>query len=108
MVTKELYSTYILELRYIFVEYMCSSTKNIMNHLVSRCRRITAADIKTKKIFLQEPLDTSQQIDVFFNAIYDGIQYCSEANTQFTPAEVLQMEYLAVSLYGTYTYACKY
>ena len=55
-----------------------------------------------KKVF-QEPLVTSQPIDVFFDIIDDGVWYTSKLNTPFSPAQVLQMAYPVVSSSRIYT-----
>ena len=78
-------STYIFALHNVFTVYMGSSTKDIMNHLMTRYGRITAAEIKEKKI-LQETLDTSQPIDVFFKVIDRGVQSAIKTNTPLSPA----------------------
>ena len=52
---------YIFALLKIFVGYMGSSTKDIMNHLMYWYGIITVEDIDTKKNLLQEPLYMSQK-----------------------------------------------
>ena len=47
---------------------------------------------------LKESLDILQPINVFFKVIDDRVQYASEANTLFTPAQFLQMEYNSLNL----------
>ena len=60
-----------------------------------------------KKKSLQESLDMSQTIDVFFKIIYDGVGYNSEANIPFLSAQFLQRTYNTVRSSGIYKYACK-
>ena len=64
--------------------------------------------MEIREISLQEPLDTSQPIDVFFNIINDGVQYYREENKPYMTGKVLQMSYRAVSSSGNYIDACKY
>ena len=78
-----------------------------MKYLMAQYGRIMAADIKMKKQFLQEPVETSQMINAFFSIINYGVQYFSEANTPFMPAQLLQMAYHYVISYGVYTYYFK-
>ena len=49
----------------------------------------------------------SQLIGVFYKVIDYGVKYSSEANTPFTPAQVIKMAYNAVSSSVIYTDACK-
>ena len=107
MVLEAVNNTYIFALHKVFMVYMGSSTKYIMNHLMTLYGHITAADIKWRK-FLQEPLDMSQLIDVFFNTINDGVQYARKANAQFMSSQFLQMAYHAVRFSVIYLYYCKH
>ena len=79
-----------------------------MKYLMALYRLIAADDIKQKKKFLQESLDTSNMIDVFFKIIYDRVQYSTEANTPLLTSQVLKMAYYGVSSYISYVDACKY
>ena len=45
----------------------------------------------------------SHKIDVFLKIINGTVQYSSEANTPFSPAQVLQMAYPVVSSSRIYT-----
>ena len=62
-----------------------------MNNMVALYWLITAANTKQKKKDLQEPLDMSQPINLLLKIINDGVWYTSEANTPFSPVQVLQM-----------------
>ena len=61
-----------------------------------------------KKDFLQELLDTSQPINIFFKLINDGIQYVIKSNTPYTPKQFLQIAYNEVRSSEIYTDACTY
>ena len=52
---------------------MGSPTKDIINDLMESCIVITADATRENKKYLQEPLDTSQTIDVFFKVIDDRL-----------------------------------
>ena len=71
-------------------------------------RRITTGNIEKKKNNPSIPMDTSQPNDVFFKVIDDRIQYSREANTPFTPSQVLLMAYNNASPSRIYIHACKY
>ena len=107
MVLEAVDSAYIFALHNIFMGYMGSSTKYIMNHKIERYRRLISYDTKQKKKCPQKPLDTSQTSGVLFNIIDDGVRYSSEANTPLSPAQALQMAIHAVRSSEIYTYACK-
>ena len=79
-----------------------------MNHPLDQYGQITVSDIKMKKKSLQESLDTSQPINVFFKLVYDGFQYASDVSMLYTPAQVLQIAYHTVSLSVIYSDAYKY
>ena len=108
---KAVYSTYIFAQNNVFTVYMGSSTKYIMNNLMTRYGHIMSAHTEEKKTFLQEPLYTlankSQTIYLSVKVINDGVRYASETNTPFLSEQVIQMAYHAVSSARTYTYACK-
>ena len=52
-------------------------------------------------------MDTSQPIDVYFKKIDDCVQFAVDAKSPFTPDQVLETAYYAVSASGLYTDACK-
>ena len=56
-----------------------------------------------KKKSLQEPLDMSQLIGVFFKLIYDGVRYSRKVKIPYTPDQVLQMSYHTLILSGIYS-----
>ena len=108
MVLKAVDSAYIFTLHIFFTGYMGLSTKDIINNPMAQYRKITAADTKQKKKFLQEPLDTSHPIGVFFNTIDYRVLYSSEANTSLLSAQVIQMAYHVVIFSVIYTDVYKY
>ena len=81
MVIDTLDNIYVFSLHNVFIWYMVSSTRDIMNHLMDQYGRITMEDTKMNKNSLQEPLDMSQPIDVFLNLINDAVRYTSNSNT---------------------------
>ena len=55
MVIEEINNTCVFTLHNVLKGYMGSSTKDIINHLMDRCGRITEADIKINKNPLNNP-----------------------------------------------------
>ena len=107
IVINKLNNKYVFALHNVFTGCMGSFRKDIMNHLMARYMRITAADIEIKKKSLQQPLDTSQPISMLYKAINDIVHYTIEANILFTPAQVIIIVYHAINSSGIYTDACK-
>ena len=60
-------------------------TKDIMNYLMARYKRITVTDIKMKKNIFQETFGTSLPIYVFFKFINYGLQYASKEKIPVKP-----------------------
>jgi hypothetical protein len=52
-------------------------------------------------------IDSTQTIDIFFQRIDDCINYADDGQVPFTPEQILQTAYHAVSTSGYYTDACK-
>ena len=74
---------------------------------MARYGKITADDIEQKKKYLQEPLETSQPINVFFGIIDDWVQYSSGENTPLSPAQVLKRVYCDMISSGICKDVCK-
>lgn len=56
---------------------------------------------------MNEPIDATQTIDVFFKHIDDCMQYAGDGQVPYTIEQTLQTVYHAVSTSGYYTDACK-
>ena len=63
--------------------------------------------IKNNKIRIEEPLDTSQPIDVYFQRIDDCLQFAADAESPFSAQQTLETAYYAVSASGLYSDGCK-
>jgi hypothetical protein len=69
--------------------------------------KITPADLELNNKQMNEPIDSTQTIDVFFKRIDDCTQYATDGRVPYTPAQILQTGYYAVSTSGHYNEACK-
>jgi hypothetical protein len=99
--------TYICEIRNKYTGYLGVTTRDIIDHLLDRYGKITPADIESCKRRMIEPIDSSQPIDLFFQRIDDCVQYADNGQVAFTPEQILQTAYHAVSPSGHYNDACK-
>jgi hypothetical protein len=99
--------TYLNELRNKYTGYMGVSSRDLIDHLLDRYGKITPADIEECKKRMNEPIDSSQPIDIYFQKIDDCIQYAVDGQVAFTPGQILQTVYHAVSTSGYYNEACK-
>lgn len=99
--------TYLCELRNKYTGYMGVTARDLIDHLLDRYGKITPADIEACKQRMNEPIDSSQPIDAYYQKIDDCIQYAVDGQVAFTPGQILQTVYHAVSTSGYYTEACK-
>ena len=99
--------TYLCEVRNKYTGYLGITNRNIIDHLLDRYRKITPANIEACKVRMNEPIDLSQPIDLFFQHINDCVQYASDGQAAFTNGKILQTAYHAVSTSGHYTDVCK-
>ena len=52
-------------------------------------------------------MDPSEPIDVYFKHIDECVQFAADAETAYTPEQILQTAYNAISSSNIYTDACK-
>lgn len=98
---------YICELRNKYTGYLGVTTRDLLDHLLDRYGKITPADIETCKKRMNEPIDISQPIDVYFHKVDDCIQYAADGKVAFTPEQIMQTTYHAISTAGMYNDACR-
>jgi hypothetical protein len=99
--------TYISEMRNKYTGYSGVTTRDLLDHLLDRCGKITPADIEDCKRRMNEPLDSTQPINVFSHRVDECIQYAVDGQVAFSAEQILQTTYHAVSTSGYYTDACK-
>jgi len=56
---------------------------------------------------MEEPLDTSLPIDVYFKQVDECVQFAIDAENPFTPEQILTAHSYAIASCGLYTDACK-
>jgi hypothetical protein len=99
--------TYLCELRNKYTGYLGVTAQDLTDHLLDQYGKITPADIAACKQKINEPIDVSQPIDVYFQKIDDCIQYVDDGQVAFTTGQILQTTYHAISTSGFYNDACK-
>ena len=100
--------TYLCELRNkYYTGYLGVTTRDILDHLIGQYGKITAADLEANKSRMNEPIDITHTIALFFKRIDDCIQYANAGEVPLTPEQILQTAYHAVSTCGHYNDTCK-
>jgi hypothetical protein len=99
--------TYLSEMRNKYTGYLGVTTRDLLDHLLDRYGKITPADIEDCKRRMNEPIDSTQPIDIFFQRVDECIQYAVDGHVAFSAEQILQTTYHAVSTSGYYTDACK-
>ena len=99
--------TYICEIRNKYTGYLGVTTRDLLDHLLDRYGKITPADLEANKTKMNEPIDATQSIDIFFQHIDDCLQYATDGHVPYTAEQILQTVYYAVSKSGYYNDACK-
>ena len=97
---------YLCEMRNKYTGYLGVTTRDLLDHLLDRYGKITPADIEECKKRMNEAIDTTQPIDVYFHKIDECIQYAANGKVAFTPEQILQTTYHAVNTSGMYHDAC--
>jgi hypothetical protein len=69
--------------------------------------KITPADIAACEERINEIINASQPIDVYFQKNDGCIQYAADGQVAFTTGQILQTTYHAISTSGFYNNACK-
>jgi hypothetical protein len=100
-------SPYISEMRNKYTGYLGVSTRDLLDHLLDRYGRITSADITKCKQRMEEPIDSTEPIDVYFQKIDECVQYAADGRVAFTADQILQTGYNAISTSGFYHDASK-
>ena len=93
---------YVSELRTRYTRYMGVTTRDLLDHLMDRYGNITAADLKANEACINEALDNSRPIDVFFQRIDDAVQYADDGKKPFTAKQILQTAFDSVYATGLY------
>ena len=100
-------AVYLEEKRDRYTGFLTVTARDLMTHLLQRYGKITASDLMANKRRMDEPLDPSVPIDVYFQRIDECVQFATDAETAYTPQQILQTAYYGISLSNLYTDACK-
>ena len=107
MIVDTIDETYLNELRNKYTGYLGVSTRDLIDHLLDRYGKITPADIADCKNRMNDAIDSTQPIDIYFRKIDDCVQYAADGQVAFTPDQIVQTGYHAISTTGYYNDACK-
>jgi hypothetical protein len=99
--------TSVCEMRNKYTGYLGVTSLNLLDYLLNRYGKITSANIEDCKRKMNEPIDSIQLINIFFQRVDECIQYAVDGQVTFLAEEILQTTYHAVSTSGYYTDACK-
>ena len=88
------------EVRNKYTGYLGVTTRDLLDHLLDRYGKITAADIEECKRRMTSPMDIDQSIDRFFERIDDCVQYAADGSVAFTNEQILQTAYHVISTSG--------
>ena len=107
LIIKAVDAVYLEEKRDRYTGFLSVTARDLITHLLQRYGKITASDLMLNKQKMDEPLDPSVPIDVYFKQIDKCVQFATDAETVYTPEQILQTAYYAVSSSNLYTDACK-
>jgi hypothetical protein len=99
--------TYLGELQNQYTGYLGVTPRDLVDHLLERYGRITAADIANCRTKTEAPMDTTRPIDIYFQTIDDCVQFATDGQVPFTANQIVQTSYHTVSKSGLYNDACE-
>jgi hypothetical protein len=99
--------TYLGELRNSYTEYLGVTPRDLLDHLLEQYGRITASDIANCRTRMEAPTDTTRPIDMYFQTKDDCVQFATDGQVPFTPNQIVQTAYHAISKSALYNDACK-
>ena len=98
---------YIGKLRNKYTGYLVITARGLLNYILGWYGKITPADSEECKKQMNEPIDATQTIDIYFKRIDNTVQYSADGNVAFTTEQILQTAYHAISTTWYYNKACK-
>ena len=101
------YELYVSELYNRYTGYMGVTTRDLLDPLMDRYGNITSADLKANEPCINEALNISRPIDVFFQCINDALQYDDDEKKPFTAKQILQTAFHSLNATSLYWEACK-
>ena len=107
LIIEALDAVYLEEKRDRYTGFLKVTAKDIMTHLIHQYRKITASGQMANKRRIDEPLDPLIPIDVYFKRIDECVKFATDEETAYTPEQILQTAYYAISSSNLYTDAFK-
>ena len=83
------------------------STKILVDHLMERYEKICASELEAFRKALEDPIDVYRPIKVYFQRVFDTMNFAQDGKMLLTPAQIFEMEYNAVNKTGIYSLALK-
>eukprot|EP00957_Ditylum_brightwellii_P007471 565168-Ditylum_brightwellii.AAC.1 len=80
---------YIRQLKNKYTRYLGVSICDLLDHLLDRYSKITAADIASNNEQFLEGRNMDQLIDIYFTKIDDSVQYAADGNTPYTAQQIV-------------------
>ena len=87
---------YLGELQDKYTEYLGVSTRDMLDHLLDCYGKITPSNVINNDKKMKQLMDVSQPISMYFKCINDCITYATDANTPYTPIQIVQVAYHAM------------
>ena len=88
---------YIGELRNKYTGYLGITARNLLDHLLDHYGTITPLCVEECKKQINEPIDATQSIDIYFKHIDE---FAANGNVAFTAEQIVYTAYHAVSSTG--------
>ena len=104
---KQLIEVYLAENKNGFTGFLHATTRDLFDNLMQRYGKITPLAIENNKTRMEDPLDTSQPIEVHFQCIDDCLQFAADTESPFSAQQTLETVYYAVSASELYSDGCK-
>ena len=106
-VIKAIEEVYLDEINDTYTGFINLTTREILEWLLIRYSKITAADLHENKRRLNEPLDTSKPVSVYFKHMEEAAQYANDGNAPFSDNDIIETAYYAFQQTGLYQIPCK-
>ena len=72
-----------------YTGFLVVTSKDLINFLLQRYGKITASDLMTNKRKMDKSLDPSVPIDIYFKKNDECKQFATDAETAYTPEQIL-------------------
>eukprot|EP00957_Ditylum_brightwellii_P111030 8467445-Ditylum_brightwellii.AAC.1 len=93
---------YIRQLKNKYTGYLCVTIHDLLDHLLDRYGKITAADIASNNDQFLKGMNMDQPTDVYFTKIDDSVQYAADGKTPYTSQHIVTAAENAVRKTGMY------